>query len=86
MNNYSLSNKYGNLKKIINNVIKKEETVMRNTFLKFVTLLAFGLSTLMSGNALAHDNKQYTIGFAAANLQADFFNFIKESVKLKPLD
>ena len=54
---------------------------MRNTFLKFVTLLAFGFSTLISGNAIAHDNKQYTIGFAAANLQADFFNFIKESVE-----
>ncbi len=54
---------------------------MRNTFLKFVTLVAFGFSTLLSGNVFAHENKQYTIGFAAANLQADFFNFIKESVE-----
>ena len=51
---------------------------MRKTFLKIFTLFAFGLSTLISGNAIAHDS---TIGFAAANLQADFFNFIKESVE-----
>tara|TARA_B100000530_G_scaffold96517_1_gene59638 strand:+ start:184 stop:1134 length:951 start_codon:yes stop_codon:yes gene_type:complete len=54
---------------------------MRKTFLKIFTLFAFGLSTLISGNAIAHDSKGYTIGFAAANLQADFFNFIKESVE-----
>ena len=33
------------------------------------------------GGILKNSNKVYTIGFAAANLQADFFNFIKESVE-----
>ena len=52
---------------------------MKN-LLKFFTVLAFVFSTFV-GSAYAHSNKVYTIGFAAANLQADFFNFIKESVE-----
>ena len=52
---------------------------MKN-LLKFFAVLAFVFSTFV-GSANAHSNKVYTIGFAAANLQADFFNFIKESVE-----
>ena len=49
-------------------------------FGKFVpaALALVGLS--FAPAALAHD-KKYTIGLAAANLQADFFNFIKESAE-----
>ena len=49
-------------------------------FGKFVPAVLALVGLSFAPAALAHD-KKYTIGLAAANLQADFFNFIKESAE-----
>ncbi len=45
-----------------------------------MTAACMAIASLVAAPAVAHD-KKYTIGLAAANLQADFFNFIKESAE-----
>lgn len=51
---------------------------MKHNFKKVFTLSSLAVASLMAVNANAAD--QYTIGVAVANLQADFFNQIKQSV------
>lgn len=48
--------------------------------LKKIILTVVAASLSFTSPALAHDQR-YTIGLAVANLQADFFNFIKESAE-----
>lgn len=47
---------------------------------KKLIIAAFVAAFAFAQGAFAHDSK-YTIGLAVANLQADFFNFIKESAE-----
>ncbi|MGI9346905.1 MAG: substrate-binding domain-containing protein, partial [Gammaproteobacteria bacterium] len=47
---------------------------------KQIILFAATVSLSLSSSVSAHEQK-YTIGLAVANLQADFFNFIKESAE-----
>ena len=75
-----------NLPKILNNIYKKEELVMRNTFLKFVTLLAFGFSTLISGNAIAHITNNTQSDLRQQIYRQTSLTLLKSLLRQKPAD